>query len=133
MVSLDNRLKINQPIHLIRNTTQNKGQIKDKSKESVLFKDILNKNIANNSAVKFSKHAQNRLVSRDIRVSDQDLDQLANGVQKAKEKGAKDSLIMVNNVAYVVSVTNKTVITAVDNGSMDEKIFTNIDSALFMD
>ena len=53
-------------------------------------------------------------------------------LEKAENKGSKDSLIMVDNVAYVVSVENKTVITAIDDQNVKENVFTNIDSAVFM-
>ena len=85
------------------------------------------------NTIKFSKHAQERLNSRSITLSEKELSQLAEGVRKAEEKGARDSLIILNDIAYVVSIKNKTVITAVDNNSLEESVFTNIDSALFMD
>lgn len=85
------------------------------------------------NTIKFSKHAQERLNSRSITLSEKDLSQLAEGVRKAEEKGARDSLIILNDIAYVVSIKNKTVITAVDNNSLEERVFTNIDSAVFMD
>jgi flagellar operon protein len=61
-----------------------------------------------------------------------ELDKLSTGVEKARNKGARDSLVMVNNVAYIVSVENNTVVTAVDEDSMDDNVLTNIDSAVFM-
>lgn len=80
----------------------------------------------------FSKHAQKRINSRSIPVSKVELNKLNTGVEKARNKGARDSLVMVNNVAYIVSVENNTVVTAVDEDSMDDNVFTNIDSAVFM-
>lgn len=96
------------------------------------FQEVLAQKLQEKKDIKFSKHAQSRLMSREINVSDLDLQQLKAGINKAEKKGAKDSLIMVNKVAYVVSVDNKTVITAVDESNMQERIFTNIDSAVFM-
>ncbi|MFP4661040.1 MAG: TIGR02530 family flagellar biosynthesis protein [Halanaerobiales bacterium] len=131
---MSNPLFVNNSIRPVRpgnNDSKNTRQVANNKGPS--FGDILKKKIDQNSPIKFSKHAQNRLVSRNINLSNQDLDQLANGVQKAADKGSKDSLVMVNNVAYVVSVENKTVVTAVDDGSMNDKVFTNIDSAVFME
>ncbi len=130
---MSNRLVVNNGLNPIRNDNNKKNVNKNKNKSDVSFAKVFQEKLKANNEVKFSKHAQNRLVSRDINLSDKDLNQLLTGVKKAEEKGAKDSLIMVNNIAYVVSIQNKTVVTAVDNSSMDERIFTNIDSAVFME
>ena len=130
---MSNRLIVNNGLNPIRNGNNKKNINKDKNKADLSFAKVFQKKLEENSEVKFSKHAQNRLVSRDINLSDKDLSQLVTGVKKAEEKGAKDSLIMVNNIAYVVSIQNKTVVTAVDNSSIDERIFTKIDSAVFME
>lgn len=60
------------------------------------------------------------------------MQRLEGAVQKAAAKGAKESLILMDNVAYVVSVVNQKVITAVDQMSMKENVFTNIDSAILL-
>jgi flagellar operon protein len=78
----------------------------------------------------FSKHAQERLESRQIRLSDADLTSLQRAVSRAEEKGAKDSLVLLRDVAFVVNIKNRTVVTAVDGGSVQDSIFTNIDSAV---
>lgn len=80
--------------------------------------------------VKFSAHAEERLQSRNIRLSSEDHGRLSEAMDRAEAKGARDSLIMMNNVAYVVSVENRTVITAVENEDAGN-VFTNIDSAVF--
>lgn len=82
------------------------------------------------SNLKFSKHAQKRIESRNIILSAQDMSNLDAAVQKARQKGAKDSLILMKDIALVVSVKNNTVITAVDEQSSKENVFTNIDSAI---
>jgi len=129
---MDNRLKINQPIRPLEQNKNIKRKNQQKNDENVSFEKLLNEKLTEKNKINFSKHAQKRLDSRTISVSEKDLDQLTNGVEKAKAKGARDSLIMVNNVAYIVSVENNTVITAVDGESMKENVFTNIDSAVFM-
>jgi flagellar operon protein len=78
----------------------------------------------------FSRHAQERLQARGISLSEQDLTQLAGAVETVAKKGGKDSLVMLGNAAFVVSVTNRTVVTAMDRASMQGNVFTNIDSAV---
>ncbi|MCL6645862.1 MAG: flagellar protein, partial [Dehalococcoidia bacterium] len=80
----------------------------------------------------FSQHALTRLRERGISLNEAELNRLQSAVQKAADKGAKESLIMMDNVAYVVSIINRKVITAVDVVSMKENVFTNIDSAVFV-
>jgi flagellar operon protein len=84
------------------------------------------------SALKFSAHAQDRMRSRSIALSAQEMKQLEQAVDKAAVKGARESLLLINNKAFVVSVKNRTVITAVDEASLKENVFTNIDSAVIM-
>lgn len=80
----------------------------------------------------FSQHAIHRLQERGIKLTEPDLARLETAVGKAADKGARESLIMMDNVAYVVSVVNRKVITAVDGESMKDNVFTNIDSAVFV-
>lgn len=80
-------------------------------------------------SVSFSRHAVDRLQERNIRLSAQDLSRLDDTVDRLAQKGARESLIYMNDVALVVSVTNRTVITAMDGTSGNENIITNIDSA----
>lgn len=79
--------------------------------------------------LKFSAHAMQRLQSRNIHLSTEDMARMNAMADKAAEKGAKQSLFMLSDVAMVVSIKNRTVITAVDGDSMRENVFTNIDSA----
>jgi flagellar operon protein len=79
--------------------------------------------------LKFSAHAMQRLQSRNIHLSNDDMARMNAMADKAAEKGVKQSLFMLRDVAMVVSIKNRTVITAVDGDSMRENVFTNIDSA----
>lgn len=92
------------------------------------FQDVLQQELG----VKFSQHALQRLQSRDIKMGPAELNKLNNAVEKAAQKGAKESLILMNDLALVVSVKNKTVITAMDGASMKDNVFTNIDSAVII-
>jgi len=80
--------------------------------------------------LKFSAHAEQRMRDRNIRLSDVELARLRDAVDRARAKGARESLVMMDNAAFVVSVRNQTVITAVDLESMKQNVFTNIDSAV---
>ena len=80
--------------------------------------------------VSFSNHALQRVQRRGIDVSPQTLHRLSEGVARAAGKGARDSVVFVSGTAFVVSVANRTVITAVDQGHMRDFVFTNIDSAV---
>lgn len=82
--------------------------------------------------LKVSGHAQTRLQSRNIQLTAEEWGRVAEGVNKAAAKGAKESLVMIDNVALVVSVKNRTVITAVDQGHLKDNVFTNIDSAVIV-
>lgn len=80
--------------------------------------------------LKFSKHANERLASRNIDLTDEQYKRLQDGARKASEKGIKESLVLVDDLAFIVNIRNNTVITAVNEG--EEKIFTNIDGAVIM-
>jgi flagellar operon protein len=80
----------------------------------------------------FSRHAQERLQARKIQLNDTDLANLQTAVNRADEKGAKDSLVLMRDMAFIVSVKNRTVVTAMDSEHLKENVFTNIDSAVIV-
>jgi flagellar operon protein len=80
--------------------------------------------------LRFSKHAQDRIASRNIRLSDSDLATLSGAVTRAGEKGGQDSLVLLRDMAFIISVPSRTVVTAMDAAGMKENVFTNIDSAV---
>ena len=94
------------------------------------FKDILANEIG--KGLKFSAHAKARLEARNIKLTESQLNRINSGVEKAASKGSRESLVLVDNLALVVSVKNKTVITAVDDKNLKENVFTKIDSAVIM-
>lgn len=96
------------------------------------FKELLETKVAQSGAgIKFSSHAEKRLQSRDIEFTPQHMQRLGAAVEKARAKGAQETLMVFENFSLIVSVKNNTVITAVDNSGMKENVFTNIDSAVF--
>jgi len=94
------------------------------------FEAILDERIQADQSVRFSGHAQDRMKSRNIQFNASQMDRITGAVNKAANKGAKDALLLVDNVAALVSVENRTVITVVDEGSLKDNVFTNIDSAV---
>jgi len=82
------------------------------------------------SSLQFSRHALQRLQQRGIQLDQPTLGRLTEGVQRAANKGSRDSVVFVDGTAYVVSVANNTVITAVGSEHMRQQVFTNIDSAV---
>jgi flagellar operon protein len=93
------------------------------------FADVLKETAAPES-LRFSKHALERVQRRGIALDPSTLGRLHEGVGRAAGKGSRDSLVLVDGTAFVVSVPNRTVITAVGSEHMREHIFTNIDSAV---
>ena len=94
------------------------------------FRDVLRQSEpAQGERLKFSAHAMQRLQSRNITLTPQDVEKMNSMADKAAAKGAKQSLFMMGDVGMVVSIKNRVVITAVDQDSMKENVFTNIDSA----
>lgn len=85
-----------------------------------------------NTQLRFSKHAANRLADRKLSLSDEQMNRLTQGAKKAGEKGIKESLVMVDQLAFIVNVPNNMVITAMDQNQANGNIFTNIDGAVIV-
>ncbi len=116
MTELVRKNNLGTPQSLNRNQSQN-GKSFREVLESVKSSELI-----------FSKHANERLLSRNIDLSEAQLERLQNGTRRAEEKGIRESLVMVDNLAFIVNVKNNTVITAVNE--KDDKVFTNIDGAV---
>ena len=84
----------------------------------------------NRGELQFSKHALKRIEQRGLQLDPDQMRRLNDAVDRAEQKGSKDSLILLDELALVVSVQNHTVVTAVDEGSQKEHVFTNIDSVV---
>ena len=102
-----------------------------KHHSGISFNEILKeKTSIEEKKLKFSNHANQRMASRNIDLTDDQYERLEIATKKASKKGIKESLVMVDDLAFIVSVKNNTVITAVNDG--DDKVFTNIDGAVIM-
>jgi len=83
--------------------------------------------------IKFSNHAQKRLQTRNISLTDEGLTRLNNAVTKAERKGGQESLVLMDDLAFIVNVKNRLVVTALDTNNRGEGVFTKIDSVVFAD
>jgi flagellar operon protein len=82
------------------------------------------------SGIKFSKHALKRISARGISFDEQSIEKLDAAISVAKDKGANESLVLMDELALIVSVRNRTVITAMSSGDTRGNVFTSIDSAV---
>lgn len=94
------------------------------------FETIFNQKVHEDQGVKFSKHASMRLENRNISLSNEQISRLNKGTLQAGDKGIKDSLVLMDQLAFIVNVPTKTVITAMDQNDTNNNIFTNIDGAV---
>ena len=100
--------------------------------DGIAFERILADRLATSAPpVHFSGHALERIQRRGINLDTETVNRLGDAVTRAAAKGSRSSLVLLDSTAYVVSVPNRTVITAVDDEHMKEHVFTNIDSAVF--
>lgn len=115
--------------YLNRKSTETAAQ-----ENSVSFEDILRQKqtTAESQELRFSKHAQGRLNDRHIKLSDEQNERLESGVLKANEKGIRESLVILDSLAFIVNVPSKTVVTAMDQSESESNIFTNIDGAVIV-
>jgi len=123
------------------------GSIKRQNTESkdstsgVSFQEIFSQKLSIEEAVdetsrareiRFSKHADTRLKQRDITLTEEQLSRLSEGTYKAGQKGIKETLVLLDNMAFIVNTGNNIVVTAMDQSMNDENIFTNIDGAVII-
>lgn len=116
--------------YLKQKTKTNKNANNDTLQPS--FSHILGKvaKVVGQSELKFSKHATQRLISRNIDLTKGQIDRLEQGARIAKKKGVKDSLVMVDDIAFIINIKNHAIVTVVNEA--EEKTFTNIDGAVIM-
>jgi len=126
-IKTNNFLSIEQ----IRDRFLDDSKVQKKQPESaVSFKEILDSK--SREDVRFSKHASQRLLDRNISLSENQLERLNNAASKAEMKGIKETLVLVDSLAFIVNVPNNTVVTALDSTEAAENVFTNIDGAVII-
>lgn len=126
--------KININRNIIPLGGSNKTNIQDKLpiRQNKSFENILHEKIHQQESIKFSKHAQERLISRNVKLSQNDIDNIDKAIEKAAKKGVKDTLIIMGSTALIANVKSKTIITAATEESLKDNIFTNIDGAVII-
>jgi flagellar operon protein len=118
------------PVSLPLNPAAQRGNVVSAGEKN--FAEILEQTNQQQTQLKFSEHAKARLRDRQIEFSEQDQAKIYGAVENAAQKGAEESLLLLKDIALVVSIKNRTVITAVDQQEQSQKVFTNIDSAIII-
>ena len=96
------------------------------------FKKILDKNILNDNSVKISSHAMERIKKDSIPINNMEIQKIENALDKLREKGSNESLLLSKDYAIIASVKNRTIITAMSGDRVKDNIFTNIDSTMLI-
>lgn len=108
----------------------NRNKSKSSSNDGLSFEEVLKQK--QQTGLKFSKHAVSRLDQRNINLSADQNARLEKGVSEAENKGVNESLVLVDDLAFIVNVPNRTVVTAMDQTETRSNVFTNIDGAVIM-
>ncbi len=82
--------------------------------------------------VKFSKHAEDRLQRDGIQLTDAEKERLDNGMDKAAAKGARSSVLIMDDKVFIANVREKMVITSMTRDRLRDNVFTQIDSAVLL-
>ncbi len=126
--------KVNQhrihEIHVNNSNSLNKRNNLQNSTRS--FEEVLQQINSNKNNIKFSKHAVERMGSRNINLNDAEYAKLENAMSKAQNKGIKEALILMDNKAFIASIKSRTIITTTNSDKMDDNVFTNIDGAVII-
>lgn len=109
-----------------------KGNTPVKTTDGKSFQEILESAQSSSREVRFSKHAAQRLSNRNIELTKDQKERLQAGTAKASQKGIRESLVLVDQLAFIVNIPNNTVVTAMQQNETDENIFTNIDGAVII-
>ena len=117
---------VSQANHLTRAKTEALAQSQNAAAASTNFRDILGSKMP----IQFSKHAALRLDSRNISLTNDQMERIAEGIGKASDKGIRDSLVLVDDLALLVNIKSRTVITAMSQES--DNVFSNIDGAVIV-
>lgn len=108
---------------------KNRGGIPDRSANGKSFRDVLTEKTSA-EGLKISSHASARMQQNGIEFSGEQIKRLNSAVEKAGSKGIRESLVLLDGMALVVGINNRTVITVVEPERMKDRVFTNIDGAV---
>lgn len=120
-----------RPVNLLEIANRGKAAGSGASGEAN-FKEMFSAELAQTKELTFSKHASQRLHSRGIELSNQQVNQISDALDKAAARGSRETLVLMDDLALVVSVENRTVITAFDRDQLKDGVVTSIDSAVIL-
>ncbi len=123
---LDNKMKIGHLYPLTHQPIGNK-KLEKSQQQPGIFQKMLD-----DSLLKFSNHAETRLKQRGIVLRPESINKISGAIDAAAQKGAKDSLIVYQDIAFIVNVPSRTVVTALEGKQMQSNVFTQIDSAIIL-
>ncbi len=121
-----------RPVNLLEIANRTGGLKPQSQSNKESFNELFKAELNGGDGIQFSKHAEARIHSRGIKMDVETVGRLVKAIEKAGDKGSRETLILDNDSAYVVSVKNKTVITVFDKESLREGVVTAIDSAVIM-
>jgi flagellar operon protein len=123
----------NKPIMPIGKVMPNSTPAENRNiSQGTSFDTLFREELLKQTEVKFSKHAMERLQLRNINLSKEDMSKIGDAVNKAAEKGIKETLIIMGNSAFIANVKSKTIITAAAGENLRDNVFTNIDGAVII-
>ena len=125
---------INGKLHFAGDLPQvsNEPDYLNRTSGKVSFKDTLNNQINKTNGFTISNHAAERLKSRNINLNEKDMENINSAINRAENKGCKESVLLYKDTVFITSIKNRTVITALDKNSSDNSVFTNIDSMVIV-
>ncbi|MFK7846919.1 MAG: TIGR02530 family flagellar biosynthesis protein [Rhodothermales bacterium] len=82
--------------------------------------------------VRLSAHAVHRLEERNISLTSQERTDLGQAITRLSDKGARNALIVRDDAAFVVNVPNRTLVTAISQQELQQRVFTQIDSTMLI-
>jgi len=121
-----------RPVDLIEIAQRGKRPTREQKPQETSFKEMFSKELAQSRNLGFSRHAHERLHSRGLELSEENLNLLANAIDRAESKGSRETLVLADEAAYVVSVKNRMVITVFDRDNLRQGVVTSIDSAVIV-
>jgi len=113
-------------------SSQKTVPMKESGGQGISFDNFLQKEIGRQQELKFSKHAEDRMIQREMQLSGTEMKKLSEAVDKAEQKGVKNTLVLMDEMAFIVNIPNNVVITAMKGQDLKENIFTQIDGAVIV-
>ncbi len=109
-----------------------RGQrVQQSTKPGQSFQGVLER-VQDQRGISLSKHARVRMMARDIRLDNEQVQRLSMAVERARQKGVRDTLVLMDDTAFVVNVKSTTVVTAAKSDTLRDRVFTNIDGAVIV-